>query len=306
MKSQNKNWIQVGVLLLMISVVSGCGGSDTKTEIQLTENDLIQSAIDGDPTTSALMTLEAFSEDANGTTVPAFKAGVVEAPIPGQVPQCPPEISICWYREMLPPARTIDTKLTDGLANATITANMKGTFFIKTNHDGGVYGRKTISAFGTRYATFQKVEQATSTERRRELKEVSPMNVTSLGTIEIAAVTIAMGANTRTIKDPAEKMTFPTGIPTLTASSTVTISAIVAEIVTATPRVYLHRDGKRKPMVDRGSIGNGRRSFSVTDTTGTSTGFKHIVIDAISGNVFSNETSQDYSANAWVIPYQIR
>jgi hypothetical protein len=322
----------VFLFVFLVGFAVGCGDDSTDTPVALSEVDLIQSSITGNTDTESILSAEAFSDGDLASSVGGdveFKPGdSLEAPLYHQ--SLGTSTHPHWFRTASSTSRVI-TPLQDGnKVNVTFMETRNGLFHIDVDGtyttDSG-FGKKVFSHVGTRYATFETSETATSTKDRRKLIEVSPLEISlatstattttgtttsTLQTVKIKEAKALSGTTTRfVISNPALKIAFPGGLATFASGEKILVTATVENgdsTGTRTSRVFLHHDGKRRKMFDNGTEGDkvaNDRIFSREVMIGAKTGLMRVLIDAIDAKVFSDETTQNYNAAGWIIPYSV-
>jgi hypothetical protein len=216
-----------------------------------------------------------------------------------------------WYRKITDVHREVDIHIEDGLATVEATTDLTGVLRLDINGDGAL-GEKAIQSTAHRFATFKKVRP-----RHWRLIELSPLEFSledpSKQTIHIEEVTATVNGEVRwTANDPTTLFQFPSGLPIFAPREEVTVTAkIKNQDPEGTEResvVYLHHDGRREPMFDDRTHGDaiaGDGIFTKTKTVGASLGFHQAAVDALDAEVFSDETTQNYNAAAWAMPYII-
>lgn len=214
-----------------------------------------------------------------------------------------------WYRKITDVYREVDIHIEDGLAHVEVNTDLAGILRLDINGDG-IFGEKEIQSTAHRLATFEKVRP-----RHWRLIELSPLEFSlkdpAQQTIQIEEVAASVNGEVRwSVNDPNTLFEFPSGLPTFAPGEEVVVTArIKNQNSDGTERAsvaYLHHDGRREPMFDDGTHGDtavGDGIFTKTKTVGPSHGFHHAAIDALDAEVFSDETTQNYNAAAWAMPY---
>jgi hypothetical protein len=214
-----------------------------------------------------------------------------------------------WYRRITDVHREVDIHLEGGLAEIEVATGLAGVLRLDINGDG-VFGEKAIQSTAHRLAVFEKVRP-----RHWKLIKLSPLEFSlkdpGQQTVHIEEVIASVNGEVRwSANDPTALFEFPSGLPIFAPGEEVVVTARVKNQDTdGTERasvVYLHHDGRREPMFDDGSHGDavaGDGIFTKTKTVGPSPGFHHAAVDALDAEVFSDETTQNYNAAAWAIPY---
>ncbi|MCI0528782.1 MAG: hypothetical protein L0Y56_15190, partial [Nitrospira sp.] len=214
-----------------------------------------------------------------------------------------------WYRKITDIHREVDIHIEDGLANVEVTVDLAGVLRLDINGDG-LFGEKSIQSTAHRLAIFEKVRP-----RHWKLIKLSPLEFSlkdpAQQTVQIEEVAASVHGEVRwSVSDPTTLFEFPSGLPTFAPGEEVVVTAKIknqdSEGAERPSVVYLHHDGRREPMFDDGTHGDavaGDGIFTKTKTVGPSLGFHHAAIDALDAEVFSDETTQNYNAAAWAIPY---
>ena len=217
-----------------------------------------------------------------------------------------------WYREITHLHRDVEIHIESGLADVEVRTERAGRLHLDVDGDG-VFGLKTIQSTARRYLTFKKMGPW-----HWALIELSPVEVLSSGpvdrTVQVEQVTVSVDGEIRwEVSDPETRLPFPAGLPIFSPGEEIIVTAKIRnEDTDGAEResvVYLHQDGRRKPMVDDGLSGGDQTAwdgvFTRTERIGPVLGFHHSAVDALDAGVFSDETTENYNAAAWGMPYVV-
>jgi hypothetical protein len=310
MRSPWRLTLVFGILAL---IGTGCGQgttADVATTDTTGEIGIIQSTME-DEEHATLFSSDVFAGDETGTNL---LQGLSSEPSSNSSQDSsqsfePDSTLPRWYRKITDVHREVGIHIEDGLAQVEVTTNLAGVLRLDINGDG-VFGEKAIQSTAHRFAAFKKLRP-----RHWRLIELSPLEFSlkdpSKQTIHIEEVTATVDGEVRwTANDPTTPFEFPSGLPIFAPGEEVIVTAkIKNQDFEETERpsvVYLHHDGRREPMIDDGTHGDaiaGDGIFTKTKTVGASLGFHHAAVDALDAAVFADETTPNYNATAWAMPY---
>lgn len=225
-----------------------------------------------------------------------------------------------WYRSPAAPVtKTYTVQVTGDTALVTVNRQRDWVFNLDLDHDL-TFGTKTAEHEAVRYAIFTRgssVEGATNNSAW-QLSSITVAEATmrddTLDTLAIEELTATVGGETVFNHTAAAAYIDLDDIPTLTAGAEVVVTAKATnssgEVV-----VYLHNRAFRRLrhtrwiMFDDGQRGGdqteGDDVYTGTYTVPTTPGYYHVAIDVISRSAFDDESTDNYSAYAWIFPYKV-
>jgi hypothetical protein len=309
MKHPWKTTVFLGLLAL---AGTGCGQSASPDITDSTTDAVsaIEQTLD-DEEHSPLFTTDVFVGDQVGNNL---IQGVSTDPSsslqdPAQAPEIDPTLLPQWYREITDIHRDVDIHIENEISYVEVTADLAGLLHLDMDGDGN-YGTKAIQSVAHRLATFKKIRP-----RHWRLIELSPIEFSlkdqNHQTVHIQQVTATVNGEVRwEVSDPETLFPFPSGLPLFSPGEEVVVTA---KITNQNPdgteresRVYLHHDRRREPMFDDGTHGDevaGDGIFTKTKTVGEALGLHRAAVDALDAEMFSDETTQNYNATGWTMPY---
>lgn len=221
-------------------------------------------------------------------------------------------LPVAWGRRRIgPPDRTVTVDQQGDIAHVAVETQVEGNLFVDTTDDGVRNpGSKPFAHTLHRAATYERVDGHWA------LASISPtdmpMTDTSRQTVHIERLTATRdGEVLLDVTDPTRELPVAE-VPLLTPGDTVVVAAEVAHdpgsVWTPDTFVFLHHDGVRDPMHDDGLDGDavaGDRIYSRSYTIGDHVGRRFAVVDAIDSATLQNESSDDYAAHGWGVPYRV-
>ncbi len=239
--------------------------------------------------------------DASGDAQTAFKHSDPEHPM---LPR--------WFRRITERDREVDIHIEDGKAEASVSVRLQGDLFLDIDGDT-IFGTKPIDSTARRSAKFERVRP-----RHWRLTAITPVEYSltdpEAQTVYLRRIKATVGDEVRwEVDDPAAFYEFPTGLPIFAPDEEVVVTAVVENLdgngLERPSVVYLHHDGRREPMFDDGLHGGdetaGDGVFTKTKRIGPRLGIHHAAVDALDAEVFADETTPNYNASAWGMPYLV-
>ncbi len=323
MKKNAITYLMVVILGVVVAVACGCSGSSgsgsgssgsggsTATQDKAEIEEFIEADTTG--------LFKGFVDD-SGTYQDSTKAS--KAAAEGQddlLSAYDFEMRPWWYRSPAAPVtKTYTVQVTGDTALVTVNRQRDWVFNLDLNHDL-TFGTKTAEHEAVRYAIFTRGASVdASTNSAWQLSSITVAEATmrddTLDTLAIEELNATVDGETVFTHSSAAAYIDREDIPVLTAGAEVVVTAKATnsegEVV-----VYLHNRAfrrvrhTRRIMFDDGVRGGdqteGDDVYTGTYTVPSTPGYYHVAIDVISRTAFDDESTDNYSAYAWIFPYKV-